>query len=338
MTIDRRTFLTMLAAGGATLACPRPARAKAWRPALPSWGMPETLLEWKEIHEGAFVMVDMNTGGNTLVLGAKHGALLVDTKFPFLGAALRQDALTLTEAPALTLINTHHHGDHTGGNAAFLPKDPIYAHEKAIARVSGQLGQYVSAAKGGPGQLSRAGASEALLGLATDMAKRADDLTPEDFTPTHALAVDGMLVEFGDRRVKTHHFGPGHTDNDVVVVAHDINLVHTGDLVFSGLHPYFDPPGGATAAGWLKSLEATFKLCDEETVVVPGHGVVGDRSIITAQIDYMSQLLEAVRKDIDAGVSKEDAQAKTYPFMEGLGFEQARARAIGAVYDELVGG
>lgn len=333
MSLDRRTFLATLAAGGATLACSSPARAL--RPARRA--APETLLAWERVREGAFVMADPNTGGNTLVLGARHGALLVDSKFPFLGRALRRDALALTESPSLILVNTHHHADHTGGNASFR-EDPVYAHEKAIARVPGQLDRYVQGARGGPAQLSRSGASEALVELATEVAKTADGLTADDFTPTHAIAVDGMLIEYGERRVKCRHFGAGHTDNDVVVVDERLNVVHTGDLVFNGLHPYFDPPGGATAAGWLRSLEATYKLCDEETVVVPGHGPVGDREVLGAQIGYISRLLEAVRADIDAGVSKEDAQAKTYPFMEGLGFEQARARAIGAVYDELAGG
>ncbi len=331
MSLERRDFLAMLAAGGA--AATLPGLALAAGRALATG----TLLAWDSPREDAHVMVDFNTGGNVLLLVGKRGALLVDSKFPCYGEALRRDAMALADNDAVTLLNTHHHGDHTGGNASF-GRDPVYAHEKAIPRIASQLDRYVQGARGGPRMVASGGGSEELLGLATEMAKRADTLEASDFTPTHAIPVDGMAVEFGGAEVKTRHFGAGHTDNDVVVHSRDHNLIHTGDLVFNGVHPYFDPPGGATVAGWIESLEQTHGLCDEQTIVVPGHGPVGDRAIIRAQIDYITSLIEAVKADIAAGVGKDEMVAKTYPFMEGLGFEQARGRAIGAVYDELAGG
>ena len=73
------------------------------------------------------------------------------------------------------------------------------------------------------------------------------------------------------------------------------------------------------------------------TPLSPGHGPAGDREVVSAQRRYLEQIIDAVQAEIDAGTSKEDAQEKSWPFMDGLGFEGIRPRAIGAVYDELKG-
>ena len=75
--------------------------------------------------------------------------------------------------------------------------------------------------------------------------------------------------------------------------------------------------------------------CDKDTKVVPGHGPVGGLEILDKQVAYLESLIEAVEKAVKAGKSKEEVAAMTWPFMDGLGFEQVRGRAIGAVYDEV---
>ena len=92
------------------------------------------------------------------------------------------------------------------------------------------------------------------------------------------------------------------------------------------------------AIAWVLSDETVDELCDDETVVIPGHGEIGDRSIVRAEIQYHAKLIDAVQSEIDKGTSKENAQEMSWAFMEGLGFESIRGRAIGAVYDELAGG
>ena len=323
MTMDRRTFLGGLASAGALLAL-RPDRALG---ALSDG----TLLDWDELAERAFAMVDMNTGGNSLILLSEERALVVDTKSPLLGAAIRGDAEALGARAGVTLLNTHHHGDHTGGNAAFADVES-YAHKNAIPRIGAQMDRYRRGAQGAKGD------TPALESLARLVREAAPSWKPDTFTPDHAIGDEGSTLEIGARRVEVHHFGAGHTDNDVVVRIPSLNLVHTGDLVFSGLHSFYDPDGGYSARGWIESLEATMALCDAKTVVVPGHGVVGDRSIIQAEIRYHAKLIDAVQREIDKGTSRADAQQMSWDFMDGLGFEAIRPRAIGAVYDELRAG
>ena len=87
--------------------------------------------------------------------------------------------------------------------------------------------------------------------------------------------------------------------------------------------------------GWLVALGTLYQLCDKDSIIIPGHGEPGDRTIIQNQIDYLTQILIEVQKQIDAGTSKEDTASMEWDFMKGLGFESIRERAINAVYDEL---
>jgi len=114
-------------------------------------------------------------------------------------------------------------------------------------------------------------------------------------------------------------------------------VIHTGDLVFNGLHPFFDPTAGVTARGWITSLQEILKLCTPDTVVVPGHGPVSNVKAVKDQLAYLEGLIEAVAAAQKAGESKEETTAQTFDFMEGLGFEGIRSRAIAAVWDELAG-
>jgi len=329
MTMDRRAFVGGLASVGGVLAL---GVEGAFARLIASGGEPAgTLLEWDEARKGAFAMVDLATGGNSLVLISEGESLVVDTKSPLLGAAIRGDAGALGGISGVTLLNTHHHGDHTGGNAAFA--DVIsYAHKNALPRIEAQIGRYRSGAERASGE------GAAMEAIAARVREDAPSWTAKHFVPDKAIGDDGATLEIGDERAEISHYGAGHTDNDLVVRVPGLNLVHTGDLVFSGLHAFFDPTGGVTAPGWVSSLEGALALCDADTVVIPGHGPIGDRSIIQGAIDYLAALIEAVQGELDKGTTKENTQEKSWAFMDGLGFEGVRPRAIGAVYDELIGG
>jgi len=332
-TLTRRDSLKLLAMISASAAMPSALLAATrTRSASPLLGWTPLPISVKGFH----LIADLATGGNTLLASHDEQALLIDTKFASYGPALRADAQTLNQGnPDLTLINTHHHGDHTGGNAFIIPhaKDS-YAQSNAVARIQSQIEQAIGEAKSGPEHFTKNNASKELIALAQHAADSIGQITNEAVTPEHTVS-KSTTIKHANTPVTLHHFGPGHTDNDLVVHFENDNIIHTGDLVFQGLHPFFFPAGGATALGWVKSLKATQKLTDKHTQVIPGHGQPGDRSIIQTQIDYLQQLIEQVQKQIDAGTTKEDTAKMEWDFMDGLGFEGIRERAIDAVYDEL---
>jgi len=334
--VSRRSFLA--AAGGAVALALCPAGAGC---ALSRQGVaPETLLDWTSLRDGLWAVEDLSQGGNTLVLADAGRALLVDTKYPYLAGALLRDtrALAGDASAPITLVNTHHHADHTGGNAVVVPESEAHAHTNALGRIREQLGRFKQAAAGGPAQVNRTGGSRALIELAAHAAERADSWTEDDIVPGQEVTDEGATLRIGSKIVEIHHFGAGHTDNDLVVHLPDSGLVHTGDLVFNGTHPFYDPTAGVDARGWIEALRKTRALCEPGTIVVPGHGPVGDRSIIDAMITYHERLIEEVQKAIDAGERREDVVERTWDFMDGLEYRSIRPRAIGVVYDQLVDG
>lgn len=309
--------------------------------ALPAWArrprLEHTYFDHARLREGVGAFVLTGEGGNSLLFTEGDAALLVDCKNAPFGAVLRADIQTLGAGGALTVINSHHHGDHTAGNHAFAGTAAIHAHANAIPRIPANMDWYRAMGEQAARQLrqmpedKRALAEKAI----TDYAQRLASLTPENFTPDHVITQATATIPIGSAALETHHFGPGHTDNDVIVRLPAQNIIHTGDLVFNRVNPFMDVNGGCDPRNWIAVLGKLAALCDAQTVVIPGHGEVGDRSVITAQADYIERLIEAVRADLAAGVSRDDAVAKTYPFQEGFGFDQGRQVANGFVYDML---
>ncbi|MEQ8850428.1 MAG: MBL fold metallo-hydrolase [Phycisphaerales bacterium] len=327
--VSRRAFLafTALAAGAATL----PAWARAARQPA------EMILEWEEFAPGVFAQVNTNTGGNVLVAAGRGRTLVIDSKYPYIAEAIRRDALGMGEPDAdVMLVNTHHHGDHTGGNPAFVGRAETMAHENALPRIEAQYETYMTWVPTAVRQARQSvPGNDKVRELAEEFLQTADGLTAKSWLPERGVGREDRL-NLGGMAAELRHFGAGHTDNDLVVRIPELNVVHTGDLVFNSFVPFFDADAGVTAFGWIASLREIEKLCDDETIVVPGHGRVGDKQVVVSQIAFLEKLVEAVQAEIDAGVPKDQARIKQFEFMNGLGFKNLGARAIDAVYDELV--
>ncbi len=139
---------------------------------------------------------------------------------------------------------------------------------------------------------------------------------PEAFVPQPTLE-GGKPLDLAGHKIEVHHVGPGHTDNDVFFFFPKENVLVAGDLIFNGLHAYYDSTGGANSTGWIKSLGRIVTLCNEKTVVVSGHGPVGDvESLAKKQIKYFGDMQAAVAKAIkdgkDAGRCAEDDAAAVF--------------------------
>lgn len=338
MLTRREAILTGGALAAAFAAAPSRAAGAALERLLRD--EPERFFPWADLGDGLWTVIDPETGGNCLLVLGSDESLLVDTKFPYVARALLRESQSL--GPKLRYaVNTHHHGDHTGGNVVFNTAGvETVAHPKAEPRILANWQQYVQQTSAGPRSVGglRRPTQETVLDEAGRLADDLRHLDETDWGPSLLMTGDEMELTFGGRTAQLKHFGRNaHTDNDTVIHIPDANAVHTGDLVFAGLHPYFDPSAGVTARGWIGVLRELHAMCDADTRVIPGHGGrgKGDRSLITDQIEYLERLVESVQAEIEAGVPLDEAVQKSWPFMEGLGFEQVRPRAIAAVYNEL---
>ena len=331
--INRRDFARAIALMAGAAAAP----ASAWA-LLRQEEDGGAVFDWSPIAGGAAVLCE-GQGGNAVVVPSAGESMLIDCKNAGFGHALRAGA-EREGAPLRFVVNTHHHADHTGGNDAFTGTLQVYAHRNAQARVLAQHQRYVQ---------SIAALSQRIVDAADARAKRMiETAPPKYFTAGYGMLEDGdwqptLLIDderelrFGETTAHLRHIGAGHTDNDVFVHFPEQNLLHTGDLCFHDLHPFIDRPAGATTEGWIRSCQAMLDVVDDDTVVVPGHGAVGGPDVIRKQIDYFEKTRDAVQDAIDDGLDRDAVTNLTFEHFEGVGFEQLKERALGAIYDELTG-
>jgi cyclase len=254
-------------------------------------------------------------GGTIGWLVRPEGGLVVDSQFPDTAVACLEGMEARGGVPLHALINTHHHGDHVGGNGVFrAAARRIVAHERVPA-----LQRRAAAAAGTEGAQVYA-----------------DTTFPGDW-----------VLELGDERVRASYRGPAHTGGDCTVTFEAAGVVHMGDLVFNRLFPFVDRAGGASVRGWLEVLEAVAAEHPADTLYIFGHGrdgfgVTGTREDLLHQRDFFAALLETATRALAAGQSREEAtrleQLPGFADHVAPGGRLTLASALGAAWDELTGG
>lgn len=283
---------------------------------------------------GAVALGALNDGGTVLLVPADLGPIIVDAKFAHVATLLAKQARARYGKYTSVLFNTHHHADHTGGNWYFKSLGNVLGHMNLIPRIEANLERYKAQADRGVQTARAAGADDEALQEVGRAVAAVGSLSAEDFTPNVRIGPRGTWKPAGVH-IETRHFGPGHTDNDIVVYFPEHNIMHMGDLVFHNLHPFIDRGAGATTRGWQICLNKAAEMCDDETQVVAGHGGITDLAGIRAQITYFDQLRDIVSKAIAAGKSRDDITAMTPEPFKDRGFKQLQGHALGMMFDEL---
>lgn len=218
-------------------------------------------------------------GGTIGWFVSPDAALVVDSQFPATAQICLDGLKSRSPRGIDTLVNTHHHGDHTAGNKTFRP-----AVKKIVAHVRVQ-------------ELQKKAAATAKT--------EADQVYPDTTFP------DTWKMDLGTETVSAKHYGPGHTGGDIVVFFEKADVVHMGDLMFNRFHPFVDRPAGASIANWITTLEQVSAAHTAQTMYVFGHGkegfgVTGSKGELMIFRDYLTAALDTVRKAIKEGKSKDE--------------------------------
>lgn len=306
MPVTRRRFLTLSSAAAACTAVPfqRFLVAQA-PPAAP----PATKFELIRRNVGYFTA----RGGTIGWFSHKDALVVVDSQFPDTAKICLEGLRERAGRAPDVVLNTHHHGDHTGGNGVFKSVTKrIVAH----ARVPELQKKQWTAQQSQPNP----NATEPTL--------------PDTTFETR------WSEAFADEQVSARHYGPAHTGGDAIVHFERANVVHLGDLLFRQVHPYVDRPAGASIQNWMKVIETITREMTADTVYIAGHAKEGlpvtvQRQDVLALRDYFDAVLNHVRKAMAAGQPKETITAlSAVP-----GFEQYTSTRLPGVlavaYDEL---
>ena len=208
-------------------------------------------------------------GGNVAVLVTSEGVILVDDKFDRDHDAIVANIKSVTNQPVKYVLSTHHHADHSGGNAMFLPTAEIIS--TANAR--------------------------------TNILEHKQSNAPPGVAPARLVFTQETAVFLGGKEARARHFGRGHTNGDAIIYFPALRTIHTGDLM-AGTSPLIDYPGGGSVVEWTKTLDAAMKL-DFDTVI-PGHGKVTNKAGLLAYRDNVEKLRNRVSGMIREGKGQDD--------------------------------
>ena len=250
-------------------------------PAMAQQNFDDVEIRAEQIKPGIAVL--FGAGGNIGVSYGDDGTILIDDQYAPLTDKIVAAIEALGASPVKFLVNTHWHGDHSGGNENFGEAGAvIFAHDNVRVRM----------ASGGN-----------IFG---------NDIpaSPDIALPVVTYAKGITFHQNGDT-VDVLHTAGGHTDGDSIIHWVEDNVVHMGDLYFNiAGFPFIDTSSGGNILHAIESIDAALELMDESTVVIPGHGPVSNRAELAAYRDRLAATVAAVRPLVDEGLSVEQIVAR----------------------------
>jgi len=213
------------------------------------------------------------TGGNLGLITGDDGVVLIDDGLEPLVAITVAAIESLTGDPVDFVINTHAHGDHTGANEVLHGKGAtVVAHDNLRRQ------------------------------MVKDESNRA--ALPElTFTDTVTFHLNGHTAN-------VFHVANAHTDGDSVIHFPEVNIIHTGDAMFNKLFPFIDLDSGGSVSGFIAAQKKIIAIADDETKIIPGHGVLANKADLQAAVDMLEDAQARVRALVDAGKSQEEVIAE----------------------------
>lgn len=220
---------------------------------------PEVNVRAEAVRPGIWVLY--GSGGNIGVAAGADGLFLIDDQFAILTPKIEEALAAIHPRPPRFVLNTHWHGDHTGGNENLAAKGAlIVAHDNVRTRMS----------------------TDQLM----TFFKRAVPAAPPAALPMVTFS-DGLSLHVNGDEIRGVHLAHGHTDGDVVYRWVKANVIHTGDLFFANAYPFIDVDSGGSINGLIAAIDRILGMTDDDTRIIPGHGGVSSRARV---VEYRRML------------------------------------------------
>ena len=242
---------------------------------------PDAEVRAEPVATGVWVLY--GSGGNIGVSAGADGTFLIDDQYAVMTAKVIEALAKIAPEPPRFVLNTHWHGDHTGGNENLAEKGSlIVAHDNVRIRMAAE-------------QFNK-------------FFERATPASPAKALPVVTFSDSVSFFLNGDE-IRGIHVPNAHTDGDVFIHFRKANVIHTGDLVFTGRYPFIDLDSGGSVAGVIAAVDRMLELADGGTKIIPGHGDVTDEAGLVAYREMLSATSARVSELAKAGKSVDEVLA-----------------------------
>jgi glyoxylase-like metal-dependent hydrolase (beta-lactamase superfamily II) len=284
--MNRRDFLQLGFAAGAAAMLPHTANAQAGlaapHPAQVHPDAASTPIKMTKLYDNVYLL--QGQGGNMAIQTGPEGNILIDSSFaPAVPRILEAIAAVSKDAP-FALINTHWHGDHTGGNEGMHAAGfTIFAHRNTRERLS--------------------------TPQTMKLFHSTSPASPAGAWPTVTFE-DALNIWRNGDALDLVHLAPAHTDTDIYINFHKANMLHVGDIWFNGTYPFIDEGTGGSIGGMIRAAEKALAVADKDTKIIPGHGPLGAKTDFQKYHDMLAAVRDKVAALKASGASEQETVAK----------------------------
>lgn len=234
--------------------------------------MKDVQIEIIPVNENIYML--KGAGGNIGVSTGEDGVFMIDDQFAALTPKIITAIKTISEQPVKYLVNTHFHGDHTGGNSNLEDQGTlIFAHDNVRKRL------------------------------------KADEKNPEGAGLPVVTFDSKMQLHLNGDEVMAVHVHHAHTDGDALILFAKSNVLHTGDTFFNGAFPYIDLKSGGSVAGIIEATKKGLMLINEDTKIIPRHGALASYLDYKNYLEMLEGINSNVLAAMEAGRSKDEIMA-----------------------------
>ncbi len=223
------------------------------------------------------------SGGNLGLSAGEDAVFLVDDQYAPLTEKIRAAIDAISARPVKFVLNTHWHGDHTGGNENLGKAGAlIVAHDNVRKRMSSA--QFIEFMR---------------------MTTKPD---PKEALPVVTFSAGATFHLNGDE-IRAFHVPRAHTDGDTIVHFAKSDVIHMGDVYFNGLYPFIDTSSGGTVDGVIDAVNQALALATDKTRIIPGHGPLADKAGLRAYRDMLVAVSGRIKQMIREGRKLEEITA-----------------------------